>query len=47
MEVGIILEARKALLFHEKEPWVKTEGRGEFDVPMWCFNGAKTFELVG
>ena len=46
-EVGIVMQARKPLLLHENKPWVKTTGREDFDVRMWCFYRAKICELVG
>ena len=33
--------ALKTLLFHENTPWVKIEGKEDFDVPMGCFDGAE------
>lgn len=46
-ELEIILQARKTLLFHEGETWVKKSGNEDFDVTMGCFNGAEVCELVG
>ena len=33
-DMTIINHARKSLLFHENEPWVKKEGNEDFDVTM-------------
>jgi len=46
-ELDIINQSRKALLFFEKDPWVRKIGREDFDVPMGCFDGAEICELVG
>ena len=41
------MNARKTLLFHHEEPWMKKNGGEEFDVPMGCHDGAEICELVG
>jgi hypothetical protein len=41
------MHARKSLLFHSKEPWVKKNGQEDFDVTMGSFDGAEICELVG
>ena len=46
-EIEIIMHARKSLLFHSKEPWVKKNGQEDFDVTMGSFDGAEICELVG
>ena len=45
--MSIILQARKTLLFHNDEAWVKKNGDEDFDVPMGYFDGAEVCELVG
>ena len=44
-DLGIILQARKTLLFNDGEPWVKRTD--DFDVPMGSYDGAEVCELVG
>ena len=46
-EIDIIMQARKTLLFYEKEIWIKKDGNEDFDVPMGCYDGAEVCELVG
>ena len=43
----IINHSRKSLIFHENEPWVKKEGKEDFDVPKGSNDGAEISELVG
>ena len=42
-----IMQARKTLLFEGTTHWIKMGGDEDFDIPMDCFDGAETFELVG
>ena len=46
-DLNIIMNARKTLLFHHEEPWMKKNEEEDFDVPMGCHDGAEIFELVG
>ena len=46
-DISIIMQSRRALLFNNKESWLKKSGNEEFDVPMGCFDGAEVCELVG
>ena len=46
-DLNIIKNARKTLLFHHEEPWMKKNEEEDFDVPMGCHDGAEIFELVG
>jgi len=46
-EIEVIKHARKSLLFHSKEPWMKKKGKEDFDVTMGSFDGAEICELVG
>ena len=41
------MQARKTLLFHDEQPWIKKSGTENFDVPMGCYDGAEICELVG
>ena len=41
------MHARRSLLCHNNEHWVKKGNTGDFDVTMGCFDGAETCELVG
>ena len=41
------MNAKKMLLFHHKEPWMRKNGEEEFDVPMRCHDGPEICELVG
>ena len=41
------MQCRGTLVFHNKDPWLKKSGNEEFDVPMWCFDGAEVCELLG
>ena len=45
-DIRIIKHARKSLLFHNEQPWVKNTG-DLFDVTMGAYDGAEVFELVG
>ena len=45
-DVNIILAARKSFLYHEDEPWVKTNSE-DFDIPMGSYDGAECCEIVG
>ena len=45
--VEIILQARKTFLFCEKEPWVKKDSNGNFDVPQGSFDSCEVCELCG
>ena len=40
------MNAKKTLLFHHGEPWIKKNGEEDFDVPMGCHDGAEICELV-
>ena len=40
------MQSRGTLLFNSGEPWVKKVGNEEFDVPIWCFDGAEICEMV-
>ena len=40
------MNARKMLLFHHEEPWMKKNGEEDFDVPMRCHDGDEVCELV-
>ena len=46
-EKHIIIQAKRSLLFNEKEAWCKKETNSQFDVTMGSFDGAETCELVG
>ncbi len=46
-ELEIISQARRTLLFHLDNAWVKKKGDEDFDVPMGCYDGAEICELVG
>ena len=41
------MQAKRTLLFKNGENWVRKVGNKEFDVPMGCFDGYETYELVG
>ena len=45
--IGIINHARKSLLFHDGNAWVKKEGNPLFDVTIGSYDGAEVCELVG
>ena len=45
--IDIINHARKSLLFHDGNAWVKKEGNPLFDVTMGSYDGAEVCELVG
>ena len=42
----IIMHTKKALLYHNEEPWCKTS-QTKFDVTMGSYDGAETCELIG
>ena len=44
--IKIIMNARKAILFSNSEPWVKRDNE-DFDVTMGAYDGAEVCELVG
>ena len=46
-DTNIIMQARKTLLFHDDQPWIKKSGTDNFDVPMGYYDGAEICELVG
>ena len=46
-DVSIMIQACKTLLFTDSKMWFKKFGNKDFDVPMWCFDGAEVCELVG
>ena len=41
------MNARKTLLFHHEEPWMKMNAKEGFDIPVGCHDGAEICELVG
>ena len=43
---AVIFHARKSLLFHSNQPWIKRESN-TFDVAVGAYYGAKICELVG
>ena len=43
----IINHARKSLLFHDSNAWVKKEGNPLFDVTMGSYDGAEVCKVVG
>ena len=43
----MIKNARKTLLFHYEEPWMKKNGEQDFDFPMGSHDDAGICELVG
>ena len=45
-EKHIIIQAKKSLLFHDKEAWCKKSTDSQFDVTMGSYDGAETCELV-
>ena len=45
--IDIIYHARKCLLFHDGNEWVKKEGNPSFNVTMGSYDGAEVCELVG
>ena len=47
LELSIIKQARRTLLFHDGEPWCKVGDNDEFDVPMGSYDGAEICELIG
>ena len=46
-EKDIILHAKNTLLFHNSDPWQKSDSDDLFDVTMGSYDGAETCELVG
>ena len=46
-EDNIIMQARKTFLFYDDFPFIKKEGKEDFDIPMVCFDGSECCELVG
>ena len=46
-EISIIMQARKTVLFHGSESWVKKFGNKGFDVSMEWFGGGKVSQIVG
>ena len=46
-DLAIIAQARRTILFHNNEPWIKQSRDEDFDVPMGSFDGAEVCELVG
>ena len=46
-ELEIICQARCTVLFNSRNSCVKKNGDEDFDVPMWCCDGAEVCELVG
>ena len=46
-EISIIMQARKTVLFHGNESWVKKFGNKGFDVSMGWFDEGKVSEIVG
>ena len=46
-DLSIIMQARKSVLFEGTTTWIKNSGDEDFNVPMSCFDGAETCELVG
>ena len=47
LDIAIIMQARKTLLFQNGEPWAEKSGNEDIDVPMGCYDGAEVRELVG
>ena len=43
----MIFHCRRSLLFHDNEPWIKTDNNGDFDVTMGSYDGAELCELAG
>ena len=41
------MNARKTLLLHHEEPWMKKNEEDDFDVPMGCHDGVEIYEVVG
>ena len=46
-EIEIILHARRTILFHNGEAWVKRNGDGSCEVAQGSYDGAEASELVG
>ena len=45
-DLSVVMQSRKTW-FSDKVLWVKKERDEDFDVPMWCYNGADVSEIVG
>ena len=45
--INIVKHARKSLLFHDNNLWVKKEGNPLFEITMGSYDGAEVCELVG
>ena len=43
----MIFHCCRSLLFHDNEPWIKTDNNGDFDVTMGSYDGAELCELAG
>ena len=43
----MIFHCRRSLLFHNNEPWIKTDNNGDFDVIIGSYDGAELCELAG
>ena len=43
----MIFHCRRSLLFHNNEPWIKTDNNGDFDVTIGSYDGAELCELAG
>ena len=43
----MIFHCRRSLLFHNNEPWIKTDNSGDFDVTIGSYDGAELCELAG
>ena len=45
-DIDIIMHARKSLLYHDNQAWIKRHGDPNFDVTMGSFDGAEACETV-
>ena len=45
-EIEIIIQAKNSQLFHNNEPWKKSNSEDLFDITMGSYDGAETCELV-
>ena len=45
-ELDLIFHTRKSLLYCKDRPWIKKEGKEEFDVTLGSNDGAETCEIV-
>ena len=45
--INVIMHVRKAILFNDKNVWIKKNGNPSFDVTMGSFDSAELCELVG